>query len=221
MSDEFEHEPVPGLPEHLPEGEKLLWQGSPDWLAVARHVMHVRGIVIYFLLLAAWSGGSTYTDGAGAQEAWASALRTVLAGVFTVGAATLIAWLIGRTTVYTITSKRVAMRYGVALPMRVNLPFSKVSSADLLMRRNGVGEIALTISGPQPLAYWHLWPHARPWHLGKAAPMLRCVPNAEAVADMLARAVAGDTRVTPVSGATIETGSHDGPKAAMPHGLPA
>jgi hypothetical protein len=29
--DDFAGEPIPGLPADLPEGEKLLWQGSPGW----------------------------------------------------------------------------------------------------------------------------------------------------------------------------------------------
>ena len=32
---EHEFEPVHGLPEKLPAGEKILWQGSPDWKTLA------------------------------------------------------------------------------------------------------------------------------------------------------------------------------------------
>ena len=32
---EFDTEPVPGLPEQLPEGERLRWQGAPKWAALA------------------------------------------------------------------------------------------------------------------------------------------------------------------------------------------
>ena len=34
MSAEHEFEPVPGLPETLPEGESMLWQGKPGWRGV-------------------------------------------------------------------------------------------------------------------------------------------------------------------------------------------
>ena len=29
--DDFDFEPVRGLPQVLPEGERLLWQGAPRW----------------------------------------------------------------------------------------------------------------------------------------------------------------------------------------------
>ena len=35
MSGDYEFEPVPGLPEELPPGEMLLWQGAPDWKTIA------------------------------------------------------------------------------------------------------------------------------------------------------------------------------------------
>jgi len=33
---EYEYEPVPGLPQRLPQGERILWQGAPDWQTLAR-----------------------------------------------------------------------------------------------------------------------------------------------------------------------------------------
>ena len=43
-----------GLPERLPEGETLLWQGRPSWRQLALRAFHVREIAIYFALLLAW-----------------------------------------------------------------------------------------------------------------------------------------------------------------------
>jgi len=31
----------------------------------------------------------------------------------------------------------------------------------------------------------HLWPHARPWHLGDPKPTLRCIPDAAATGERL------------------------------------
>ena len=45
---EHEFEAAPGLPEALPAGERLLWQGSPDWKSLAVHVFHVRTLAVYF-----------------------------------------------------------------------------------------------------------------------------------------------------------------------------
>ena len=38
---EYESEPIPGLPEQLPQGEKILWQGAPKWQSFAKHVFHI------------------------------------------------------------------------------------------------------------------------------------------------------------------------------------
>ena len=45
---EHEFEAAHGLPEQLPAGEKIIWQGSPDWVTLAVKVMHLRTIAIYF-----------------------------------------------------------------------------------------------------------------------------------------------------------------------------
>ncbi len=41
-----------GLPGQLPPGETILWQGAPHWRALARDAFHVRGVAVYFALLA-------------------------------------------------------------------------------------------------------------------------------------------------------------------------
>ena len=50
---EHELEPQFGLPEPLPQGERILWQGSPDFAALARSAFHVRMLAVYFLVLLA------------------------------------------------------------------------------------------------------------------------------------------------------------------------
>ena len=55
--DDFAFEPIRGLPDHLPKGERLLWQGAPDWRLLAIQAFHVRKVAIYFALIAAWHEG--------------------------------------------------------------------------------------------------------------------------------------------------------------------
>ena len=57
--------------------------------------------------------------------------------------------------------------------------------------RTGVGtsgDIALELKGADRIGYLHLWPHARPWHVGKPQPSLRCLRDAAAVGEVLQRA---------------------------------
>ncbi len=105
----------------------------------------------------------------------------------------LMAWLSSRTTVYTITDRRVVMRVGVVLSLTFNLPFGRIAAAGLRRYPDGSGNIPLTLSAQDKIAFMHLWPHVRPWRLARPEPMLCCVPEAAQVAEILAQAWAGAT----------------------------
>jgi hypothetical protein len=55
--DDFKFEPVPGLPEALPEGEHILWQGRPDSLRLAKDAWNLNWVLGYFIVLAIWRVG--------------------------------------------------------------------------------------------------------------------------------------------------------------------
>jgi hypothetical protein len=84
----------------------------------------------------------------------------------------------------------VVLRFGVALPMMINLPLDRIDAADLRPFGDGTGDIALRLAKGEWISYWALWPHARPWHLSPVIPSLRSVPGAEKVAETLIAAVA-------------------------------
>ena len=50
---EHEWEAAPGLPSALPKGERVVWQGAPDWKRLAIHAFHVRKVALYFALMLA------------------------------------------------------------------------------------------------------------------------------------------------------------------------
>lgn len=177
---EYDHEPVPGLPEQLPEGEHIIWQGSPDWRGMAKGPFHIRGVSIYFAILAGMAGASGSLLGLG---------LTVAGGTAGVALLALLGWLSARTTIYTITNKRVVMRFGMALQKCINLPLSSIGSAGLSLDRAGRGNIPLRLCGAHRLGYLQFWPHARPWRVAEPEPMLRAVPEGAKVADILAQAL--------------------------------
>jgi len=187
--DDFAFEPIRGLPEELPAGERILWQGAPDWRALALHAFHIRALAVYFAVLAIWGAVSAVYDGGGAAQAALGVARLGAVAVLAIGLIGLFAWLTARTTVYTITNRRVVMRFGIALPMTVNLPFIRIESASVKACRDGSGDIPLRLAGKDRIAYLHLWPHARPWRFSRTEPMLRAVPDVRAAADILAHAV--------------------------------
>ncbi len=185
---EHEFEPQHGLPERLPPTEKLLWQGSPAPALVARRVFHLTGLALYFATMLTWRMVVLLDDGA----EWSDALRgTLLLAVLSASALAFIAYLArltATTTVYTITDKRVVLRIGIVLTVTYNLPLRSIDAAHLLPLGKGRGEIALALRGDTRIAYLNLWPHARPWQLARTQPMLRCLADAQPVADLLVKA---------------------------------
>lgn len=188
--DKLKPEPIPGLPEELPPGERILWQGAPDWKALALHVFHIRAVAIYFAGLALWGAFSGMADAMPASSILSEALLQLPVACLAVGLLSLLAWLMARSTIYTITNERVVIRAGVAIPKAINIPFRVIGSAALKLRRSGNGDIPLQTTGSDRIAYLHMWPHARPWKLAKAEPMLRGIPDAAACAEILAAALA-------------------------------
>ena len=183
---EHEDEPVYGLPEVPPSGEHVLWQGSPDWKALAIRAFHVRKLVVYFALMLTLRGVVTLAEGGTALQALRDVALLLPLPLIGLALVLALAWLSARSTVYTLTNRRVVMRIGIVLTLSFNLPFRCIAAADMAHAPRGTGDIALALSGQDRIAYLQLWPHARPWQLRKPQPMLRCVPEPEAVAQLLA-----------------------------------
>lgn len=187
--DDLHIEPVRGLPEALPDGERILWQGSPSVAALARDALRVRWVAGYFVLLFAWKAlvGMAVSD---PGPALVQATFWLALGAVACALLWAIAWVQAKATVYTITDARVVMRIGAALTMTVQFPYRWIGAADLMAASDGTGTIALRTLGGTRFSYLVLWPHARPWRLNPTQPALRCIPDAAAVARLLAEAAA-------------------------------
>ena len=96
------------------------------------------------------------------------------------------------------------MRIGAALTVTLNVPFKQVANATLAQHHKGTGSIALETMGDTTISYLVCWPHVRPWHLAKTQPMLRCIPDAERVAKLLAEAA--QTRLNQPEVSRVPTG---------------
>ena len=204
---EFEIEPVPGLPEQLPEGEQLRWQGAPKWGALAVRALHVRTVAIYFGLLIALRVGYMLLTGESARMALLTGLWLTVLCLAAVAILSLTAYALARSTIYSITNRRVVIRFGVALPMAVNIPFKAVQSAGLRRYADGVGDIPMALGDGHHVSYLILWPNVRPWRIFDAQPMLRCVPDVDRVAEILADALSSATADEPDEAA--DTSAHN------------
>ena len=90
-----------------------------------------------------------------------------------------------RTTIYTITEERLVMRFGVAVPMMINIPWSKIAAVNLQKFDDGTGDIEFVVEPGHKLSYWVLWPNVKPWHFSQVTPTLRSITKADEVAVLL------------------------------------
>ena len=191
--DDFEIEPIQGLPELPPEGEEILWQGRPDWWALSKESLNLKWVAGYFVLLAVWRF-VVVVDQMPLGKAIQVSIPFLILGAIACALLMLVAYVQARCTVYTITNRRVAMRIGAALTLTLNLPYRWIENANLDLRKSGTGTIAMQTGGKTQLSYLMCWPHVRPWRMARMEPALRFIPDAANVAQILAQAA--QTRVS-------------------------
>ncbi len=209
---EYEFEPQYGLPERLPQGERIVWQASPDTTALAREAFHIRKLAFYFAVLLVARAAPEVASGNGAMAVLLSLKWLAPLSVIAMLSVWVLAWMTARTTVYTLTNKRLVMRLGIVLTVTFNLPLRKISGADLRQQAGGFGDISVALGGEDHIAWVHLWPSARPWHLARPQPTVRCVANAKLLAAQLSEVWSAQTGVATTPAASL---------AAAPAGVPA
>ncbi|WP_428374625.1 photosynthetic complex putative assembly protein PuhB [Lichenicoccus sp.] len=180
-----------GLPGPLPAGETLLWQGCPDWRVLLRRALHVRLVIGYFAILMGCCLFEAVSHGS--YLMWFSLATLAGLAPLVIGIQALFAYLVARTTVYTLTDKRIVLKLGVALSMSINLPFKAIEAASLRLNPDGSGDIPVLLEGLTRIGFTQLWPHVRPWRMNRVQPMLRAIPDARRVAQLLAAALAAST----------------------------
>lgn len=161
--------------------EEVLWKGRPDLAVFARIAFHTNKVGLYFAVLVVISLALGNTG---------TAIVCAMLGMVGVGILYGLAWLSQRTSLYILTDTRLILRIGMAIETRVNIPLKHIQSANLRMRGKSHGDIALSLTGERTLGYALLWPHARLWRFSQPEPMLRALPEAEALAKILAEACA-------------------------------
>lgn len=159
--------------------EKVLWKGRPALGLLARSAFHAHKAGAYMAALsviALITGNTT------------AAMVTAGLGVVLVALLYVLAWANARSTLYILTDARLIMRIGVAIETRINVPLKQITAANMRPRANGHGDIAFELAGERLLSTLLLWPHVRPFHYKMPQPMLRAVPEAAALAQMIAEA---------------------------------
>ncbi|MDJ0654136.1 MAG: photosynthetic complex putative assembly protein PuhB [Xanthomonadales bacterium] len=211
MTHEHEFEPVRGLPEVLPEGERMLWQGEPNSGTLARTAFFRRSLGIYFAVIAAGQFGLGVADGESLGVAAAGPVMTLLIGLLVMGISTFFGWLYAGTTVYTITNRRVVLRFGVAVTLTVNLPLRVIEQAQLRVESDGSGDVVLILDPEERVGYVHMWPLVQRWYFAQPRPLIRGIADVQSVARVLAEALAADAGQATVQAEQPESGDLAGP----------
>jgi hypothetical protein len=193
-------EPIPGLPAALPEGETILWQGAPDWRTLARRAFHVRLLAGYFALLIGWRIALVLGDTT--VPAIDALAGPVILALIAVGLVCILAFLTARSTIYTITSRRLVVRSGIALPMTVNYPYTVLTAVELNEFADGYGDVSIDLMRKERIGFLLNWPHVRPWHINHPQPTLRSIAASRVVGELLADAASRTFESTAATTAT-------------------
>ncbi|MBU6377615.1 MAG: PH domain-containing protein [Gammaproteobacteria bacterium] len=185
---EHDSEPVRGLPAALPAGEYILWQGAPQWRSLAMNAYRLRQLTAYFAVIVMARAVYLVWTGSTVPEALRGCLGPAVLSIACLAIIAGIARLSARSTWYTITTRRLVIRQGIALASTINLPFKAIVSAQILSRKDGSGDIVLELERAQRVSYLWLWPHVRPWRLTHPQPALRCLADAARTGEILGRA---------------------------------
>lgn len=187
-----------GLPDHLPEGERLIWQGKPDWKSLALNAFHIRKVALYFAVIIVAQGAFKFANGGSAFESVPGLLGLAVAACTILA---VMAYASAKTTGYTLTNKRVLMKVGIALPVIINVPLRHIDGASFAQAGKGCGTIVFKTGGETRLAYLLLWPHAKPWHFSKPQPAFRDIADVETVATKLSVALGGQMPISQIQSA--------------------
>jgi hypothetical protein len=202
-----------GLPGALPAGERVLWQGAPNVWSLFMRAFHARIVVVYFAALAVWRLGDALASGGDFGAAMAGVSTLLPVGAICLAIVYLMAVATARAATLTITSARVVIRAGAALHVTTSIPFGLIAAADLNRHADGTGDIVLRLAPGKRVAYFALWPFARPLRVLTPEPCLRCVKEPERVASILAEALAAHAGA---SGAVAAVAAGPAPQQGQP-----
>ena len=178
---------VQGVAEALPPGERVLWEGAPAPQAIARHLLLVRPLTVYFAAMIAWWMLAN-REQIPTTAFWTPvSMQLLLVGAVLGGFLWLARW-IARSTTYAITDRRIVMRLGVIFPLTVNIPLSYIMGAQVKRFGDGTGQIALQLDPKEKLAWIVLFPHVRPWRFTNPQPLLRGLSDPTQVGEVLRNA---------------------------------
>ncbi len=181
---------IRGMPGPMPPGERILWQGAPCWRSLATRMCHIRTVALYWGVVIAGTGAASAYKGATLNQTLLTVAPILAAAAVALAILLAVAFLTARTTEYTLTNRRIVMNIGVALTATLAIPHRGIRQVAVAVNKDQTGDLPIETKPGYEVAYRRVWPHARPWRLRQAQPMLRSVPQAGVLAALLARTLA-------------------------------
>jgi len=139
-------------------------------------------------------------------------------GAIAIGVLSLLAYWNAASTVYSITSQRVLLRHGIAVPLTMNIPFRLIESAALRTFADGTGEIVFTLPREQRVGYLVTWPHLRPGHITRTQPSFRALADSQQAAQILGSSLIAHSGTNEVR---IGANAASNPRSAIGHAAAA
>ena len=165
---------------------------APRRALLARRVLHVRVVALYFVATAGWWALRTAPTMPRERALPLLALQLLL-GAAVLALLHAYAAMAARGAEYVVTTRRVVLRVGAVFPVVVNVPLALVTSAGVRRFADGSGQIVLALDHAARISWWLLWPHVRTGRLRWPEPMLRGLVDVDAAAAALTAAAAAIT----------------------------
>ena len=194
------------LPADIPAGERILWHGRPSWLSLARRAYRGDFVAAYFVALGIWNLASAAASGDPGNAA-ATGLKTSALAVAALALIGFLGYASARSTLYVVTTKRLVLKVGIALPIFINVPFAKIASAAVRVYGDGTGDFPSYSSraSASPISRFGRTPDRST--SASPNPLCRSVPNAAHVGDIVGHALAaaaGETARARGAAAVVE-----------------
>jgi hypothetical protein len=164
---------IDGVAEPLPEGERILWSAKPDQWIFTRRLMRLDWVFAWFAALSAGRAYFAWSAGGGMGEMLIAASGQLPLALFGLGLLSALGIAMARSTSYVVSSHRVVLQVGVALPITFNVPLRFIDSVAIRTRKGKAGDVILTLCQGANVKALALWPHSQGWRHDSVQPLMR------------------------------------------------
>lgn len=212
MDERVEHVGPDGERRELPTGERVLWTGAPDRALLARHLFRERWVLAFVGLTWALQVADVLQRGdAMLQRVIGVSVLTAMLAVVAIASIRVFAWRVAETSKYVITERRVYFNIGVVLRADASVPFTRIDGVDLRRRKDGSGDLIVTMSGAEEIPWLLLFPHVTWRGSRRGRPAFRALRHPQPAADAVTSALRAFAQQSGVDATIVAPGTPTAP----------